>query len=536
MIPQNKHQPGPPGRIAIWGHPWHGLVEAGTLTLPNSITMDYAAPSGAGEADVLAFQPPGTPAVVRNPTQAAADADAGRQWLDYALISGRYTRRLYGQAIGGNGSWLYAAPTGSRWLITLADVPGTHDLTAPWDATLTCTRFGDVPGTPEEHTLTATLSDWQQDLPGHPDGDYALDFYGDNSSAEVGLEDVNLAGSAAILSVGIDLSTPDWGGFNPVRNPLRRLPIGFIEITLTGTPGVDAAAALAVLFSRAETLGTATDSETDATQTQWLRVTTDGLGNPESAAWESTIFTGYAAISTSGTYTQAGEWAGRILAAVYDADGTVQTITLRTAYTSTSIAPAFADDLSFSRDTSVTSTASITLSGPAGSATIALQMDLAGNQSGTVSGTASQSNTQTVTTTVGPETNTKTEASTGSPVPLSLFVLSNETFTLGRGGADGAHLPRSPVATFGTGGGGHDEFYVGVTRYSATALELILGVYVQTPADPSGQFGRWHHFGALSPRGAQTDIITTTDQRQFGSAHPVTGEIARARDVPVCWV
>lgn len=534
MIPQDKNQPGPAGVVKMFGHPWHGLVEDGTLTLPNAATMPYPAPTAAGEADVLAFVVPGTPAVVRTPAQAAADAAAGRQWLDYALISGRTTRRLYGQPIGGNGSWLYAAPDGSRWLATLAGVPGTHDLTAPWSTTVTFDRFGAFGTPPEQHVLAVTLADWQQTLPVDPAEPYFLDgFWGEVTNAKVEMEDVRRDGSAALLCVQMDMNAFAWA-FITDKEPIKRLLIGTIEMTLTGTPGVDAAAALTVRHSRAAMLGTLSWSETPDYVRYYHAYIGDGspgttwfwTADPEDPGVDG--FSG--AQAAVGSRTGAASHTGRVMAVGYDAIGQLREITLDITEQWSSSEPLPPDVENPTRVSSGTKTVTFTLTGPAGSFSI----------DGTLSETTQSTwtnftvaNTTISDVTLGPLAATWTAQFADAIPPYTMSPTS-----LGRlraidqsGGVfvTGAWPLAQPIAL---GGSPFEEWAVGVRRYSATCLELVAARALNS------FFVEWHHFGALSIIGAAPGLQSfyAFPVRESGSAHPVTGDIARVRDVPVCWV
>ena len=528
MIPQDKNQPGPAGVVKMFGHPWHGLVEDGTLTLPNAATMPYPAPTAAGEADVLAFVVPGTPPVTRSTEQAAADAAAGRQWLDYALISGRSPRRLYGKTLGGNASWLYAAPDGSRWRVTLTDGFATHDLTSAWNATITCARFGEFGGTAETHDLAATLADWQQDIPGHAGGDYALDGYGTVITATVSVDDVRRDGARAMLCISLNLPASGWGaGIATLtgNDPLIRLPIGFIEVALSGTPGVDGAASLSVRHSRAQTLGTATGSESDDYQT-WYHNGNDA--SPSWGTWSTTQDASTDMDARVGSYSASGGWSGRILAAGYDASGAAQTITLNTTYSAAASAPMPPDGTtSLERTVTLSASGAVTLSGPAGSVSLALAEEASSVETyDTETGLTSAESYSLI---VGPESYSSSGVSNlpGTPL-LHMSDISTVIFGLQRP-VDGAELFLFDLATFNDP---PRRIYGGVARYGATCLELILARY-----DAVGNvYDMWHHLGAVSMGGADVGLISQATQHPYGSAHPVTGDIARVRDVPVCWV
>ena len=259
MIPNKHPHTGPPGRIVTWGSPWHGPCQDGNVTLPNDQQMAYSqTDQGGSGGDVIVFRPPGTKLPKRPAEWEAADAAAGREWRDYALVTGWVTRCLYGKSLGkGHGCWLYAAPDGSRWLISTMSVPVTADYTSSWTRTFTATRFGDIAvGTAaegewssgvaqEEHSLQATLTDWQQAIAGKTGGDYYIDGVGSVTSGEVWLEDASITGAHAVFMTGL----------NYPSEPIRRRSLGFVEVEITGTPGVDWTVAMSVLRTREQTLG-----------------------------------------------------------------------------------------------------------------------------------------------------------------------------------------------------------------------------------------------------------------------------------------
>lgn len=514
MIPQNKNQPGPPGVITLWGHPWHGLVEDGVLTLPNAATMAYPAPSGEGEADVLVFQVPGTPAVTRTPEQTAADAAAGRQWLDHAIISGRSTRRLYGQAIGGNGSWLYAAPDGSRWLVTLADVPGTYDLTTAWTATLTCARFGEFGAAPESHDLTVTLADWQQDIPGKPGGDWFI--YGmaggeeDVTSGRVTVEDVNATGSQAILMISVAFP----------GDPIYRRSLGFLMVDLSGTPGVDADANLGVLRSRADTLGIISAGLDGPLDFTLVDVTP---ADPPHVT--TTAFVGSATYSASLT--------GRIIAMAFDASGTAIPLQITCNNTSTTISEAPAGSaypMTWHGSNVLSATASLSWGPGSVEFTVTIASDISSTmfyEDLSVWVTRSSATEWT-----GPLGTYSVGGSATENADSGAIIGS----ILGADRSVIVGFPVSPAVSPTVDGFRADVGGLGNTETSSAQFLLqrtshrLIDVIVQETGVA------WHYWIGLSPLSSAGTVIESVALLPYGSAHPVTGEIARARDVPVCWV
>lgn len=525
MIPLDRRRIGPPGRVTVWGSPWHGLVENGVLTLPNAATMPHPGPGDLGEADVLALVVPGTPPVLRTPEQAASDAAAGRQWLDYAMISGHLQRRLYGQLLGGNGAWLYVAPDGSRWRAALAGVPGTKDLTVAWSTSLTLERFGQFGAPYESHTLPLALTDWQQAIPGHAGGDYRLDAIGTVTSALLRIEDVRRDGSAALLGVSVDLDDGlGWNGVAGVVDPMLRLLIGTVEVTISGTPGVDAAASLAVRHSRSAALGTETYTQAESSAT-WYHDRTDG--SPTYNQWVSAPPATFSITADVGTITISGSRTGRVLAAGYDAAGTMREITLSASLASDSTAPLPSSGAAPTVTVTADASASVTLSGPGGTITAAASWSVTETDTAGYSPGPSITSSHTENGAFGPASYAYSDSRVITPpAPLSMGGAVSTTFGLIAGVDSAKPFYNEQLAP------PDGLWWAAVRRYSCTCVELVMAHH-----NLAGAYDSWHHLGALSTSGgAQIDIQTRTTIHPYGSAHPVTGEIERVRDVPVIWV
>ena len=94
------------------GMPWHGLASAGVLTTP----AGNKAITGNGGAVVVRH--PSAPGATRNTAQQARDTALGHVWRDYALLCGT-TRAVNGRASLGGKAWLYCAPDGRTWVMTV---------------------------------------------------------------------------------------------------------------------------------------------------------------------------------------------------------------------------------------------------------------------------------------------------------------------------------------------------------------------------------------------------------------------------------
>lgn len=234
--------------IVLFGTPWHGPVQDGTLTLPNESTMTYPQPSDqatrnagdeeecdyydaavAGTSHLIAI--PGLPAVARTTEEAAADAAAGRQWKNRALLSGG-RMQLYGHPLTG---WIYVDPAGDRWLVTCPDfwpyphLP-VHAGESALETTVRLTRFGILPlggdlPDPETYDYEVSLAAGWVTLPlGTPALHRTVDA-------------ITRTGNKAVIGLHVGAGHPDLHGA--------------LEVTISGA-GDDATVALSVLRTFAE--------------------------------------------------------------------------------------------------------------------------------------------------------------------------------------------------------------------------------------------------------------------------------------------
>lgn len=103
--------------------PYHGLFKghaAGKLKLGNGTEIDWPGPGGGS---TVLLRVPGQPAVIRTPDEAAADAAAGIEYRNYALLSGGQYGKTPPIASASSdtsaATWVYIDPTKARWLIRL---------------------------------------------------------------------------------------------------------------------------------------------------------------------------------------------------------------------------------------------------------------------------------------------------------------------------------------------------------------------------------------------------------------------------------
>ena len=237
-------------RVGIWGHPWHGLVKSGTLTLPNGQQVAYPQPVG-GDTHLLAV--PGVQPVERTPDELIEDAAAGRQWWTAVTLSGRQSQ-LYSKPLGA-GRWIYVDPDGVRWLVSTSLNNNAADIQR-MAQTITLARFGEFYGAPEVHTYSVPALYVGQDYPEV--------FSSESSPLEPGailgsLFSTHPSGQAAAFVL-----TAVYAPVNRI-NPLR--PVGWLELTLSG-PGGACSVQLGVLHTRAATLGEVTNTRLD-TASYW---------------------------------------------------------------------------------------------------------------------------------------------------------------------------------------------------------------------------------------------------------------------------
>ena len=94
------------------GYPFHGLAVNGTLT---HVTGDKPVNGDGGN---IVVRHPAAPVKTRSPGQLIADAANNLEWRNYALLCGS-NRAVNGGAELGSNAWLYCAPDGRTWIVTV---------------------------------------------------------------------------------------------------------------------------------------------------------------------------------------------------------------------------------------------------------------------------------------------------------------------------------------------------------------------------------------------------------------------------------
>lgn len=107
-----------PGRLALAGFPWHGLLTLPSSTAQNTAAIDlpngdqkilpniFSTPSASAfslPGDTLLFKDPRATETVRTPEQQVEDVAAGRDW-EPDIVYGPFGRVLYGQQV--SATWI----------------------------------------------------------------------------------------------------------------------------------------------------------------------------------------------------------------------------------------------------------------------------------------------------------------------------------------------------------------------------------------------------------------------------------------------
>lgn len=248
----------PPGsRPRLLGQPYHGLVRNGVLTLSNGKTVEV--PWGWGDCYVLRVPGVAGQGVQMTPVEAAQEAAAGRQWLDYAMLVGRQ-RTYAGSITVGANAWLYAAPDGTVWRIEcdrldttdiIPSYPVAPLLYGHYPATLDFTfkiqRFGVISpdGAETAPVSTRTIvgqsigpvagwqSDWFYEAPDRNQDRYRR-FPGDGRQVQwmpINIDDINSKGSRALFCVNRSIEQQMTS--QPFGNG-RAYPLAWIEVSVSG--------------------------------------------------------------------------------------------------------------------------------------------------------------------------------------------------------------------------------------------------------------------------------------------------------------
>lgn len=255
----DKHSPAELlGKHADIGIPYHGLATGGTLTLPNAETIPHPQPASG---DVYIVRRPHWTAPERTPEQLAADAAAGQQWRDYAILSGRIRSGVdipTNMLLGGKrlDGWIWFDPDGQPWRVRVSNW-GSYTDNAARVMTLQFDKFGIIGGTPESFTRTTPPFDLLQEiaevfdfrpLPSEP----REELTANHPYIRHKLLDITQAGNKALFAAFVEHHNPG-GTFDPRPSAYLERIIAIYEITIAPDTSVSAA----TLRGRYDCIGTA---------------------------------------------------------------------------------------------------------------------------------------------------------------------------------------------------------------------------------------------------------------------------------------
>lgn len=212
--------------VPPWGWPWHGRLDSAGLHLPNGMSINTVYMPGDMPWLTYRHQVPGIAEVERSEDELAADQAAGREWRNQSILCGRYFN-LYNRDLGG---WIYSAPDGSNWIISLEGESAT--------------LFGVLGGKQVIRSMPVT---WPADL-----GQATPVIAGAVVKRDNAPVDISPDGSRAVLMLYME--DPD----GTIAPGVRPIPLGFLLVTVTGDHQTGFAAVASVLRTRGQTLGTYT--------------------------------------------------------------------------------------------------------------------------------------------------------------------------------------------------------------------------------------------------------------------------------------
>jgi hypothetical protein len=249
----------------VWGCPWHGKVVNGTLThsagtksypwlnfTARTVNCISAIPFSNLYAD-LSWYP-------RTAGQLSGDGATGHVWRTYGLLVGT-KKRLYGQDTTvtgaptnayevGYAAWLYAAPDGTVWRLSIPSIDTTTGNlhsggTVPptKDVVLKAQRFGLFRSRDSRGTADPVTYDYSKTL--------GMPFVGQTRASAIGyVGTMNLVGSKVMLywcdpdCLTGGAGTSSYAGGTAQGTNYSGGPLAAWLIECSGTPGVDFAASI----------------------------------------------------------------------------------------------------------------------------------------------------------------------------------------------------------------------------------------------------------------------------------------------------
>lgn len=260
--------------VELVGHPYHGLVQSGMLTLPNGDTLIYRQPSSA---DAWAIHLAGVPELTRTTEQLEQDAELGHQWLHKVVLSGRVPQ-VYGKAlVGAAPAWLWRDSAGVVWQFSLPALT-----TYQTEIRVTYRkfgRFGEEAYPPVNVDLAHAIDTG--------DTDVDLRANGEDGSTVPRVCDINEDGSSVIVGLYHVPPSQVYSGAWTLPAPVERAA-GFVRIDVssgTASPNVS----LTTVRNNLQTLGSIEIGDSADPPDGTLSMPTDQNGNPIGVLTESRL-------------------------------------------------------------------------------------------------------------------------------------------------------------------------------------------------------------------------------------------------------
>ena len=220
--------------FAVWGWPYHGLCAGGSITLPNAATHPMIQPPN----ELTWLIDMGLQPIERSPTELLADAAAGFEWRNYALISGGM---IYGKALNAGSfnpdAFIHVDIEGKRWLVKwISAYITTSKLAAVF--TFSACEFGRL------------VTDGATALP----VEFTVVIPSDSMASAHGvfdLEDVWTNGSRALLGIYRIVPTSQTTDGTPIEPWLKDM-VSLVEVVISGAGGADGSG---LVFSGTEIRG-----------------------------------------------------------------------------------------------------------------------------------------------------------------------------------------------------------------------------------------------------------------------------------------
>lgn len=253
-----------------FGSPYHGVVRANgasaIIDLPNGETMTWPTAIGTANpwrgAACYELTRPGMPSVATTPAEAAE----GKEWRNRALITdGGYWGQPVAWPAGtalGDFLYIYIAPSGNRWRIDLLPLLLLPPVAGVWvgepTISITARRWGTPVGQVRTRDVQLpSLAALGQDVPLSAELQAPPGFtVGDNINVQ--MIDQNADGSKLILRLTGGAQMQQGGG-----TVSRQTPVGYWLWETSADAEDELSYSLTELRTRADTLGTRANSETN---------------------------------------------------------------------------------------------------------------------------------------------------------------------------------------------------------------------------------------------------------------------------------